>query len=464
MRGWLVLLLALAAVGCGSSGDKAGGEEAGDTLVLTLATRDAESWDARFAREVARLSHGTMRIDVRGDWRKDEADYERRTVEDVRAGKADLGETGARVWDTVGASSFQAMLAPFLVDSEDLELRILESPLGRRMLDGLEDAGVVGIAVAAGPIRRPFGVSRSFVRVEDFAGARIGIRLGRIAKATLEALGAQPRGFVPGDLSGLDGAELDPIVVANWGADRVGSTMAANVPLWPLPSTIFMNSEAYEELTTAQRAVLHRAGRAALRPDFEETVRLQRGGLGAVCERGGLIFVHASTPDLASLRAAARPVYDELERDPLTRELLAAIQKLRAQAPLPVAPACPERPIPAPIGSAIDGRWRSTPTAAQLVAVGRSPAEAQAEQGSWIVEFRAGGFKARQVETGVEYSGFYELRGDILSLDFEVCPGTRCTLVSETRWSLFRNRLTLTEIPGRPFAGAGVAAPWTRID
>ena len=53
----------------------------------------------------------------------------------------------------MGVTSFQALLAPFLVDSLELERRVLESPLATRMLEGVEQAGVVGIALLAGPLR-----------------------------------------------------------------------------------------------------------------------------------------------------------------------------------------------------------------------------------------------------------------------------------------------------------------------
>jgi TRAP-type C4-dicarboxylate transport system substrate-binding protein len=461
---WLVLVLAVVAAGCGSSGDKAGGSEDGDALVLTLATRDVDEWEARFAREVARLSHGTMRIDVRGDQHRNEADWEERTVADVRAGKFDLGDTGARVWDLVGATSFQAIHAPFLVDSEELEFRILEGSIGRRMLAGLERAGVVGIAMAVGQIRRPFGATRAFLRPDDFRGARVGIRPGGVARATFEALGATPESYQAGQFAGFDAVELDPIVVADWGIDEPGSTIAANVALWPLPSTIYINRDAFRRLTPAQRAVLRRAGRASLRADYRELLRLERGGLGAVCERGRLRLAVASPADLAALRAAVQPVYDALEQDPLTRELIAAIRDVRAQLPAPNVPACDGRPSPERDASSIEGRWRATPSAADLIAVGDNREEARVGRGAWVVEFRAGQFSARQLATGLEYSGTYELRGDILSADFDVCPGMVCTLISETRWSIYRDRLILTRIPGRPFSSVAVASPWARID
>jgi TRAP-type C4-dicarboxylate transport system substrate-binding protein len=464
MRTWLLLALAVVAVGCGSSGDKAGGEEDADTTVLTLATRDADEWEARFAREVARLSRGTMRIDVRADQHRDDPEYEQRIVEDVRAGKFDLADTGARVWDLLGATSFQALLAPLLVDSEELELRIIEGPLGLRMLEGLEEAGVVGIATIAGQVRRPFGTRRAFVGAADFRGARVGIRPGGVAWATFEALGATPTPYAPGAFAGLDAVELDPAVIADWGADDHGSTFTVNVALWPLPTTISMNRDSYRRLTPAQQSILRRAGRSVMRPLYEVLLREERGGLGAVCERGRLELVRASSTDLGALRAAVEPVYEMLERDPRTRELLAGIRELRTQVPAAPEPACDGGSSPEGDTSQIEGRWRAKPTAADLIAVGDNRDEARAGRGTWIVEFRAGRFTARQPATGLEYSGTYELRGDVLSADFDVCPGTVCTLISETRWSVYRDQLTLTEIPGRPFSSVGVAAPWTRIE
>ena len=66
-------LLAVMAVlaGCTSGGlDKAGGGQARQPVVLTMANflGDSEELDG-FAGEVLRLSGGTMRIDIKSGWR-----------------------------------------------------------------------------------------------------------------------------------------------------------------------------------------------------------------------------------------------------------------------------------------------------------------------------------------------------------------------------------------------------------
>lgn len=165
-------------------------------VVLTLATGD-EAFAAAYAEAVSRLSGGTMRIDVRVG-RGAQANYDRFTVDDVRKGKAQLGSVGARVWDTLGVTSFRALLAPFLVDSLALRRRVMQSPLVPRLLAGLDRAGVVGLAVVPGPVRRPFGVTRPLAGPQDYRGATIGIKFGGVARATLDALGANVKGSSPG--------------------------------------------------------------------------------------------------------------------------------------------------------------------------------------------------------------------------------------------------------------------------
>ena len=98
----------------------------------------------------------------------------------------------------------QALVAPLLVDDLELQERLLEGPLATRMLDGLDRAGVVGLALTPGPLRRPIGVTRSLAGPKDYRGATIGIKFGDVARTpTFEALGARVTGYTR-DQAGFD--------------------------------------------------------------------------------------------------------------------------------------------------------------------------------------------------------------------------------------------------------------------
>jgi TRAP-type C4-dicarboxylate transport system substrate-binding protein len=247
----VAVVLVAAATACGGAGvDKAGGPAATKPVVLTLAAHDDDYAFGSFAAAVERISGGSMRINVVNSWRNYEVDYERGIVDDVRTGRVQLGIVGVRVWDTLGVTSFRALVAPFLVDSLPLERRALESPLAGRALAGVERRGVVGIALLPGRLRRPFGITRALVGPEDYEGATIGVRIGGVARATFRALGATARGYVSGGLSGVDGADLDPATIVLDGYDEPSRTLTANVVLWPKAQTIVMNRKAFATLTS----------------------------------------------------------------------------------------------------------------------------------------------------------------------------------------------------------------------
>jgi TRAP-type C4-dicarboxylate transport system substrate-binding protein len=342
----VLIAAAVAASGCGTRNvDKAGGQPPARPLVLTLAAHDEDEGYSSFAAAVARLSGGALRIRIALDWRasgdRREIDYERGIVADVRAGRTQLGIVGARVWDTLGVTSFQALLAPFLIDSLDLEGRALESPFAARALARVDRSGVVAIALVPGRLRRPFGVTRVLRGPRDYRGAVMGLRLGAVAAATYRALGASPKGYIPGDLSGFDGTDLDPLTVTQNDYDARARAMTRNVVLWPKPQTIVMNRRAFARLTPDERRILVAAGRVALAPELTRIARDQQLGLSSLCAVG-FSLATASRADRARLASVVRPVYDRIQRNAFTRRWIAEIRGMRATSTADVA-RCPAR-------------------------------------------------------------------------------------------------------------------------
>src|SRR5688500_4386875 len=165
------LLAALATVlpGCSNSADKAGGAAAGEVRVLRLANGNLRPDELQvFADEVRRRSGGALRIEFANEWRLRQVGYEHGLIDDVKRGEAELGWVGARAFPALGVHSFDALLAPLLVDSYALERRAIEQ-LGERMLAGAAAAGVHPVALLPGPLRRV--VAREPVsRPGDLAG------------------------------------------------------------------------------------------------------------------------------------------------------------------------------------------------------------------------------------------------------------------------------------------------------
>ena len=99
--------------------------------------------------------------------------------------------------------------------------------------------------------------------------------------------------------------------------------LTGNVVLWPRPLVLF----AGPDVSSDDLAVLREAAKAAI----PEAIALSRSreseALSEVC-RATLKVVSASAGEVDGLRAAFRPVYDELERDAAASEAVARIREL----------------------------------------------------------------------------------------------------------------------------------------
>jgi hypothetical protein len=126
--------------------------------MLTLADHEQSPAQIQFwIEEVQRRSGGSLAIQVTNRWRDQEVAPDQATLADVQAGKVPLAKVNASAYDTVGIDSFQALLAPLLIDNPTLGRRALESDLATQMLAGTDELGLVGLAVLPTDLRKPLG-------------------------------------------------------------------------------------------------------------------------------------------------------------------------------------------------------------------------------------------------------------------------------------------------------------------
>jgi TRAP-type C4-dicarboxylate transport system substrate-binding protein len=467
------LAVALVASACsGSNADKAGGTRTAPPVVLTLANHEKNQQDVQYwLEEVQRRSGGSLRIQVTDRWRDQEFAYDKATIADVQAGKVQLAKVNARAYDTVGVDSFQALVAPFLIDNYTLQRRVLESDLMGQMLAGTGKLGLVGLAVLPTWLRKPLGVSRPLVTVEDYRGARVGTREGEVAKATFQALGATPVGTIPGvRRSGLDGIELD------FGLneyEQQAKAFTSNVTLWPRPVTLVINRKTFESLTPGQQDALREAGAAVLTRQLDEQQKISAEGGGVLCQRG-LRFVHASSQDLAALRRAVQPVYDKLEGNAQTKSFLRRILAMKHEtrdASTPDSPSC--SPSKAAAGAAdqnatvLDGVYRTSVTRKELADSPLLLDAAEANEGNWgdfTLTFDHGRvtFAGRNESGSGSTSGTYTLDGKAIRLSFT--EGMNAGEIFAGRWSLYRDVLTFERdesLGGIPTPY--LVKPWHRV-
>jgi TRAP-type C4-dicarboxylate transport system substrate-binding protein len=371
----------MAATGCGSRADKAGNPEApvilrvADPYDITITDSEALQW---IVKRVNRISHGKLQIRIVYNAAGDRiAGVEAQVARMVERGQFDLGWIGTRAWDELGIKSFQALQAPFLITDYALLDRILTGPLAGRMLTGLPSRSFVGLVLVPDRMRHPNGLTRPLVSPADFKGARIRDIPSRATDALLRALGAVPVHIAGADFNDavvhhrIDGQELAIV-------NSFGYVVTGNVSFFPKVMTLFAGRHAFDRLSESQRAVLREAAVQFRRHIWAPS---ENASIAQLCsDKISGRVVLASKQQLAKLEQAAHPVYAQLERDPPTRTLIAAIRQLKASLPAPPAivapPSCatgtelPPAAGPSRATSLLNGTYRWVKTAAAARAFG----------------------------------------------------------------------------------------------
>ncbi len=149
-----MLAFALVVTACGAPPGRGVGSQPA-SIVLTLANGNhGNECCSRSRKPSRRRQAGRSRSDFEDGVHTGEPAYESAIIDDVAAGTYDLAWVAPRPWHAKGVTTFDALMAPFLVDSYALQQAVLESDLEQDMLAGLEGTGLVGLGVLPGPLRR----------------------------------------------------------------------------------------------------------------------------------------------------------------------------------------------------------------------------------------------------------------------------------------------------------------------
>jgi hypothetical protein len=110
--------------------------------------------------------------------------------------------------------------------------------------------------------------------------------------------------------------------------------------------------------------------------------------------------------------------------------------------------------------SVIDGRWTWTWTAADMKRAGANAHDRKTLLGPETCIFADGRFEGRNLSSGRRDGGRFTVHGSIVTLALEYGPGSR--RVVELRFSIYRDRLTWSTIPGRAGWSLFPTTPWVR--
>ena len=356
-----------------------------------------------------------------------------------------------------------------LVDSYALQAAVIRSATTGHMMQSLDDAGVTGLAVLAGALRKPVAVEAPLGGPDDWRGVTFSTFDSALQFDAVRALGADPVAVV-GDArdqalreGSLDGFESSALAYQLNGQQATAPYLTTNVTLWPQMLALVADPAVEAGLTEEQRDWLAEAADQAV-SGSSGLADADAGALEDVCDAGARLW-QAPEAELAALAQAFTPVYDALRRDPETAGYLDEIEALKASTPgdpaLDVPAECAAVPSPGDgdEGTApreLNGVYRYTLTHEDAVAVGQGDDPEYPMTQTWWLE--SGSWRATGGSTGD-----YRVDGDQITFRWiEPFEGGYTFTFSRDD----DGNLTLVPAagmdPGDAFLMSG--KPWTKID
>ena len=478
-----VTALALTVSGCAAV-DRAGNEPVKTVTVAAVYPLDSLDIEP-YLGAVEELSGGAVRVDLENKWHVGDINSEKDAVSEVQQGRADIAFIPVRAWHGLGVRNFDALIAPLVIDSYALEREVLASDLTSRMREGVAPLGLTGLGVIAGPMRKPVGLSHPLLAPADYRKARIGISDSAVANIFLGQLGASttPMSFQGQAIDSYEGIEQQVSSVQGNQYDKVATSITANVNLWPRPITVVANTKALEQLTDKQREALMLAADKSLDASIAKLQFDEQEATGILCRRAKVRFDSANEASVTKLRAAARPVIEELSKDQNTSAALAGIEALRTNvssvADSELVPTCDGIP-PELAGNAkgvkgpLDGTWTMSETVEDVQAKGSPREESPALEnfGDWVFLVHRGRFAYNQRNGAACTWGYgtWQTKNNRVQWRFVDSGGmapsganTKPGEVYDFSWSLYRDTLTLGPVGGVISPENFFGQPWRRV-
>lgn len=430
-----------------------------------------------FGTQVHALSQGNITVEPVWDAGADAPDglFEAKAIQRVQQGEFELGMAPSRAFDIEHVTSFQPLQAPFLIANDALAEAVATSDITTKMLDHLSTADMVGLTLWPEDLRHPFSVmsGKPLLSLQDFAGVNVRTPRSDLGFQLISALGGTAM-YGDGDYQGAESG-------LQQGGTLTGKPIATgNVTFYPKYEVLFANAAAFTRLTDEQRMILRQAATATQKKALANRPK-EVDAAAAYCADGGTIVL-ASDEQVKAFEQATQPVFEQIEKDPLNAELIAAIRDLKAKVtPAPGAAACGTQAAQQSPAQAVDsqvwspglppnGTWQVEVTTEDLMRMGELQSVAVGSAGVYTWTFQdgkaAGHFQSNQGQSG-QCTANYAVVEDFVRLTFFDSPD--CRSVADIQWRLDADglHLHLVAIKGAPFLENKAyleAKPWQQVE
>ncbi|MCA0963062.1 TRAP transporter substrate-binding protein [Salipiger bermudensis] len=253
---------------------------------------------------------------------------DKQCLESAVAGTVEMAMvSGVLIPLVTGRPAFDAWQLPFLVRDYDHFEKLALSPIGLKLQDDLEQAGIVGLSTADIGQRHFLSVKSQVKTISDMSGLKTRIVPVPLHKAIWETLGAAPVGLPYGEIYGaletgvIDAVEINVSSMLGENLWEVGKNFTLTGH-YPWHATNVVSTGFWNTLSDEEKTAMREAGKAAVKATLAYAKEQDLTGRDELKAKGVEIL---ELDNLAEMQASVAPLTDEwAKKDPLIAEFVEA--------------------------------------------------------------------------------------------------------------------------------------------
>lgn len=286
----------------------------------------------RFASEVDKATNGQIKIKV---FANSVLGSEEKMLQAIQGGVQEF-YLGSLVPFSVRKKELQIFDFPFIFANDNEVAKVLDGPVGQKMLDGLADTGAIGLTWAGGAFRNVANGKHPINSFADFKGLKIRVMQSPVAIESFKAMGinatpmAYAEVFTALEIHALDGLEHPPVDMFQNKIYEVQKYLVITNHVYT-PVALVVSNKWFSALPADQQAAIRKA--AIVARDFEraEEIRQAKEAVDKL-KANGMAVTELSPQELDKMRAAVRPVIEKFSESigpEFVKSFYAEVDKVR---------------------------------------------------------------------------------------------------------------------------------------
>lgn len=310
---------AFVAAGCGGGQQAASGSgsaKSGDKIVLRYAENQVKDYPTtkaaqKFADLVKEKTNGRITVEV---YDSGQLGDEKSVIEQIQFGGIDMARVSLSPLSEF-AKQLNVLQLPYLYRDGDHMWKVLEGPIGTKLLGSLDSSGVVGLSWYDAGARNFYNSVREIKSLEDMKGLKIRVQESAMMMDMVKALGANPTPMAYGEVYSalqtnvIDGAEN------NWPSYE--STSHYEVAKYfvidehnRVPEPQIISKKTMDKLSADDQKIIRECAMESAK--YERQLWAEREKASEEKVRAAGCTITTLTPDVRkAFEAAVQPLYDQ---------------------------------------------------------------------------------------------------------------------------------------------------------